>query len=246
MVADLVRKYSSAGVSPPQLLYVDTDCCKDRGGETKLKQRFGGWLGLVVGLDIYHFMRRLASGCTNDAHPLYPTFMAKLSCCIFEWDSSDVALLQRVKREKLRREGVPGITDKLVDQQITKKDVALYCRRRTREEVQTVLMIEQLLNELMEVKGRDLLGVSLFDQERMQHIWRVQKRHVKCIQNQPGELSSCTPRQETPSPRRVLSCPSIGVPGGRHRWNPSTATCTGSFQEQVPTASIFSCTCWKA
>ncbi|XP_051242117.1 uncharacterized protein LOC127355353 isoform X2 [Dicentrarchus labrax] len=49
-------------------------------------------------------------------------------------------------------------------------------------------MIERLLSKLMGVKGRDLLGVPLLDQERMQHIWQVQKRHVKCIQDEPGVL----------------------------------------------------------
>ncbi|RXN08810.1 hypothetical protein ROHU_011351 [Labeo rohita] len=49
-------------------------------------------------------------------------------------------------------------------------------------------MIEQLLNELMGVKGRDYLGVPLLDHERMQHIWQIQKKHVKCIQDEPGVL----------------------------------------------------------
>ncbi|KAK0151033.1 hypothetical protein N1851_007824 [Merluccius polli] len=157
-------------------------------GPTKLKERFGGWPDLVVKLDIYHFMRRLASGCTKDAHPLYPVFMAKLSCCIFEWDSGDVALLRRAKKEQLKREGLPGITDQLVDQKITKNELSRHCRRRTRGEQQTILMIGNLLSELMGVKGRDLLGVLLLDQERMQHIWQVQRKHVKCIQDEPGVL----------------------------------------------------------
>ncbi|TKS65405.1 hypothetical protein D9C73_027938 [Collichthys lucidus] len=90
------------------------------------------------------------------------------------------------KREQLRQEGVPGITDTLVDQHITKDELALHCRRQTRGERQTVVLIEQLLNELMGAKGRDFLGVPLLDQERMQHIWQVQQRHVKCIQDEPG------------------------------------------------------------
>ncbi|XP_047191158.1 uncharacterized protein LOC124850755 [Scophthalmus maximus] len=188
MVADLIRRYSNAGVTPPQLLYVDCDCCLEGRGPTKLQQRFGGWPDLVVKLDIYHFMRRLASGCTKDAHPLYPIFMAKLSCCIFEWDSEDVALVRRAKREQLKREGVPGITEKMVDQHITKDELARHCRRRTRGEQQTIVLIECLLNELMGEKGRDLLGVPLLDQERMQHIWQTQRRHVKCIQDEPGVL----------------------------------------------------------
>lgn len=188
MAAGLMSRYSNAGVAPPQLLYVDCDCCREGKGQTKLKERFGGWPDLIVKLDIYHFMRRLASGCTKDAHPLYPVFMAKLSSCIFEWDRGDVALLRQAKREQLRQEGVPGITDALVNQNITKDELALHCRRQTRGERQTVVMIEQLLHELMGAKGRDFLGVPLLDQERMQHIWQVQQRHVKCIQDEPGVL----------------------------------------------------------
>ncbi|KAK0156124.1 hypothetical protein N1851_000589 [Merluccius polli] len=188
MATGLICRYSNAGVAPPQLLYVDCDCCREGRGQTKLKERFGGWPDLIVKLDIYHFMRRLASGCTKDAHPLYPVFMSKLASCIFEWDRGDVALLRQAKREQLRQEGVPGITDTLVDQHITKDELALHCRRQTRGERQTVVMIEQLLKELMGAKGRDFLGVPLLDQERTQHIWQVQQRHVKCIQDEPGVL----------------------------------------------------------
>ncbi|AWP11537.1 Hypothetical protein SMAX5B_009660 [Scophthalmus maximus] len=188
MEADLICRYSNAGVTPTQLLYVDCDCCLEGRGQTKLQQRFGGWPDLVVKLDLYHFMRRLASGCTKDAHPLYPIFMAKLSCCIFECDSEDVALVRQAKREQLKREGVPGITEKMVDQHITKDELPKHCRRQTRGEQQTIVLIECLLNELMGEKGRDLLGVPLLDQERMQHIWQTQRRHVKCIQDEPGVL----------------------------------------------------------
>ncbi|XP_034436949.1 uncharacterized protein LOC117759111, partial [Hippoglossus hippoglossus] len=188
MAADLIRRYSNAGVAPPRLLYVDTECCREDRVQTKLKQRFGGWPDLIVRLDIYHFMRRLTSGCTKDSHPLYPTFMAKLSSCIFEWDSRDVALLRRAKTAQLVREGVPSITDKMVELQITKAELALHCSRQTRGEQQTIILIECLLNELIGIKGRDSLGVPLLDQERMQHIWHVQTRHVKCIQDEPGVL----------------------------------------------------------
>ncbi|KAJ8382141.1 hypothetical protein SKAU_G00029200 [Synaphobranchus kaupii] len=186
MVSDLIARYTQAGVAPPQLLYVDCGCCVEAGGESKLKTRFSGWPDLVVRLDIYHFLRRLADGCTTDAHHPYPTFMASLSVCIFEWDPADVALLRMAKREQLRQEGVPAITDSLVDRRISKDELALYCRRRTRGEEATIRLIDRLLEQLMGHKGRDLLGVSLLDRERMEHIWQIQKRHVKCIQDLPG------------------------------------------------------------
>ncbi|XP_053091155.1 uncharacterized protein LOC113534513 isoform X1 [Pangasianodon hypophthalmus] len=185
MVSGLVSRYQQAGVAPPVLLYVDSGCCIDKG-QSKLQTRFGGWPDLNIRLDIWHFMRRLATGCSTDAHPLYPTFMARLSACIFEWDPHDVTLLRRAKREQLEDERLPLITDDLVNRRISKKELALYCRRRTRGVETTVRLIDHLLQELKEEKGRDLMGVPLLDTVRMEYIWHVQKRHVKCIQDVPG------------------------------------------------------------
>lgn len=151
-----------------------------------MKTRYGGWPDLIVRLDIYHYMRRLAAGCTTDAHSLYGSFMSSLSICIFEWDPEDVALLRRARRMQMQQEGVPGIPDSLVDKRIPNNDLALYFRRRTRGKETTVRLIDHLLQELMGDRGRDLLGVPLLDGVRMEHIWHVQKRHVKCIQDIPG------------------------------------------------------------
>ncbi|KAM7009682.1 uncharacterized protein LKV04_001620 [Tautogolabrus adspersus] len=231
MVADLIRRYREAGVAPPKLLYVDYGCCKKDGEETKLKAS-GGWPDVVVKLDIYHFMRRLASGCTKDAHPLYPIFMARLSSCIFEWDAGDVALLRRVKREQLKLEGVPGITEDMVNQKIKKSELALYCRRRTRGKKETISMINFLLHELMGEKGSDFLGVPLLDRERMANIWEQQRQHVKCIQDEPGVPLYTETGTST---KEGIILTTTGVPGAQHHWSPSTAIWPGSFQEQVPT-----------
>jgi len=155
-------------------------------GETKLKARFGGWPNLIVRLDIWHFMRRLAVGCTTDAHQLYPTFMARMSACIFEWDAADVNKLREAKRAQLKEQGLMALTEKQLDRQIKKEELELHCRRKTRGEDQTIQLLDQLISELISDKGKDALGVALLDPIRMQHIWRVQKRHVKCIQDPPG------------------------------------------------------------
>lgn len=42
MATDLIRRYSDAGVAPPQLLYVDCDCCREGSEPTKMQKRFGG------------------------------------------------------------------------------------------------------------------------------------------------------------------------------------------------------------
>ncbi|XP_056312322.1 uncharacterized protein LOC130223503 [Danio aesculapii] len=43
------------------------------------------------------------------------------------------------------QEGVPSISDDMVDRSITKKDLSRYCRRRTRGEEDTICLIERLL-----------------------------------------------------------------------------------------------------
>ncbi|RXN37610.1 nuclease HARBI1 [Labeo rohita] len=57
----------------------------------------------------------LISVLTAQEGPALDTMAAdlirRLSSCIFEWDSGDVALLRQAKREQLKRERVPGITE---------------------------------------------------------------------------------------------------------------------------------------
>ena len=62
-----------------------------------LQTLFYKWTNIQVRLDIWHFMRRLARGCSSESHPLYGTLMAKLSSCIFEWDSQDYERLLTAK-----------------------------------------------------------------------------------------------------------------------------------------------------
>ncbi|XP_032439662.1 uncharacterized protein LOC116733080 [Xiphophorus hellerii] len=163
MAAGLMERYRQAGAAPPKVLYVDCGCCVSEG-LSKLQARFGGWPDIYIRLDIWHFMRRLAVGCTTDAHPLYPAFMRALSSCIFEWDAGDLDLLRRAKERQLQQEQRPGITNTMVDRQITKKELSNFCRRRTRGEDITTVLIERLLEELNGPKGRDLMGVPLLDE----------------------------------------------------------------------------------
>ncbi|KAM8740474.1 uncharacterized protein AB9X84_020301 isoform 1-T5 [Acanthopagrus schlegelii] len=60
------------------------------------------------------------------------------------------------------------------------------CGRRNCGEETTTKLLEELLQGLMGGSGDNYLGVTLFDRERMQHIWHVQKKHIKCIQDLSG------------------------------------------------------------
>ena len=179
MATGIVRRYQQAGVSPPVLLYTDRDCC----GERPLGSLFEAWPQLRIRLDTWPFMRRIAIGCTTESHPLYGVFMARLSQCIFEWSEDDLQQLKRAKTAELIAAGISNPSDDDVFNRLSRKELALHCRRRTRGIEATVTRIEDLLTTFMGPQGSDTLGVALLDIDRMWGIWDIQKRHVPCIQD---------------------------------------------------------------
>ena len=79
-------------------------------------------------LDVWHFMRRLAKGCTTESHPLYGTFMARLSACVYEWDEEDYRRLMSAKRKELILAGVPNPSQGTTANAISKEELARHCR----------------------------------------------------------------------------------------------------------------------
>ncbi|XP_049916991.1 uncharacterized protein LOC126400399 [Epinephelus moara] len=174
MAEGLQERYQQAGQEPPQVLYVDRDCCRRDGGTCAAAALFPAWPQLTVRLDIWHFMRRLAAGVCSESHPLYPDFMRRLSCCIFEWDPEDLSRLNLAKQgEQSGRRNV-----------MTIKEMARHCRHRTRGVQET----ERLLDETVEVflGATDSMNIQLLDRCRMENIWNTQRQHVDCIQDPPG------------------------------------------------------------
>ena len=96
----LVNRYSVANVDPPVVLYTDRDC-RSESSPSKFQVLFGAWESLQIRLDIWHFMHRLAVGCSSESHLLYGVFMSCISGCIFEWDKDDYANLLKAKQVNL-------------------------------------------------------------------------------------------------------------------------------------------------
>lgn len=150
-------------------------------------------------LDAWHFMRRIALGCTTDSHPLYGTFMGCLSQCIFEWSSEDLEKLKTAKVLELAGRGITNPSNIDVTKSITRKELALHCRCRTRGADVTVQLISELLDSFSGSKGMDTLGVPLLDSDRVEQIWQSQAKHVACIQDpervqlysETGKLIKC-------------------------------------------------------
>ena len=175
MASGIIRRYKLAGVPPPILMYTDRDCC----GERNVKSLFAAWNEVTIRLDAWHFMRRFAAGCTTESHPLYPTFMVRLSQCIFEWSREDLNLLKQAKAGEL----VLNPSDEDIMKAIKKQELALHVRRKTRGIQITTMLIANLLEAFSGPQGNDTLGVPLLDSDRIWSIWESQQKHISCIQD---------------------------------------------------------------
>ncbi|XP_063078300.1 uncharacterized protein LOC134468289 [Engraulis encrasicolus] len=185
MAAGLVRRYRDAGVQPPLLLYVDRDCCSQHGGG-KTADMFPEWDKLVVRLDIWHLMRRIASGVSTESHQLYKPFMQQLSSAIFEWDADDTARLFAAKKQQMVAQGMTTVPDDAaVMRLVSRREMAAHCRRRTRGAEESQRLIDDLIAIYSSEWGRDTMGISLFN-DRIHDIWAEQRRHLACIQDPPG------------------------------------------------------------
>ena len=131
----------------------------------------------MVRLDIWHFMQRLAFGDTTESHPLYGTFLSRLSSCIFEWDESDVEALLEAKRAELSIAGVPSPSVAAANPAVRSKELACHCQSRTRGVERTVEMIEALLLSLS--NATDLLGVTSPKRRNEGHLGRAEE--ARCL-----------------------------------------------------------------
>eukprot|EP00058_Branchiostoma_floridae_P001208 XP_002586696.1 hypothetical protein BRAFLDRAFT_105502 [Branchiostoma floridae] len=98
----IVKRYTNAHEPPPEVIYVDTHCCNDKG-DPKALTYFKPWR-CHVKLDIFHYLRRFTKGLTTKHHPLYGTFCSKLSSCLFVWDKADYQLLREAMNQSLDME----------------------------------------------------------------------------------------------------------------------------------------------
>lgn len=189
MAAGLMKRYLDAGVPPPKVLYVDCDCCGS--GAVKTKDLFSHWSEMVISLNIWHFMRHTAVGCTTESHPMYAMFLARLSQCIFERSQEGLQLLKHAKHCELARSGVKDPSDEDVIKHNSKKGLATHCRRKTPGIKDTNQLIHDLLHTFQGEQGCDTLGVPLLDADRIWDIWESQKKHITCIQD-PDEVQLYT------------------------------------------------------
>ncbi|XP_059895233.1 uncharacterized protein LOC132448177 [Gadus macrocephalus] len=179
----VVTRYRNAGQPEPEAIYVDRDCCSQSGVSAVVKL-FRPWRS-AVRLDSFHFMRRFNCGLTTEHHPLYGTFCAKLSACIFLWDQEDVQRLKEAKRAewKSSHSGHTPTDDQFMAT-ISSAEMKRHCRRKTRGVEEMRSSISGLLESVWELT--DTTGLRLVSHDSMRHVWEVQQKHLECLQDPAG------------------------------------------------------------
>ena len=130
-------------------------------------------------------MRRIAIGCTTEAHPLYGVFLGWLSQCIFQWSKEDLDLLKMAKGSELKQNGIPEPSDEPIIQIITKKGLATHCHRKTSGVDETTSVIQDFLETFSGDQGCDTLGVPLLDPEQIWASWDSQKKSMSNVFKTP-------------------------------------------------------------
>ena len=86
--------------------------------------------------------------CTNESHPLYGHFMAKVSSSIFEWDVDDVKFLFESKKIELQIAGISNPSAETVEKAAYKNELTKHCRRKTRGTSATIAFLDELITSL--------------------------------------------------------------------------------------------------
>ena len=69
---------------------------------------------------------------------------------------------------------------------ITKKELSLHVRRKTRRIQVTTILISKLLEGFCGSQENDTLGVPLLDCDHIWTIWELQQKHIACVQDPEG------------------------------------------------------------
>lgn len=125
-------------------------------------------------------MRRFSTVRSKESHPLYGTFMKKISAAMFEWEPTDVESLGKAEPNELLLVGIKNPTPETVNRVVGKTEMARHCRRRTRGTEKTIQSIESVF--LSFYNSTECPGVPLFRDGAMD-LWHVEKTHVGCIQD---------------------------------------------------------------
>ena len=188
MAQGLMDRYSRAGESPPELMYVDRGCCRVHG-VSSIEKLFSDWVdsGMVIRLDIFHWIHRFDAALRSDHHPKYALFKSALSAAVFAYNKDDMALLIKAIRAGSTTKYNSLSDGEVIARYVSKDDLKHFVRRVTVGAHETYTRVQSAIDALKGPAGLDENGLSLFkDDAAIDEVWSGQQKHLECIQDPPG------------------------------------------------------------
>ncbi|XP_041661938.1 uncharacterized protein LOC121521826 [Cheilinus undulatus] len=157
--------------------------------DPSLEELFSEWAksGMMVGLDIFHWIKRFDAAVRTDHHSKYPLFKSVLSAAVFAYNKDDMALLIQATRA-----GSPTklhfLTDsEIIEHHISKNDFRHHVSRITVRAQETFACVQRATGILKGVAGMDKNQIHLFrDAAAINRVGENQQKHLKCMQDPPG------------------------------------------------------------
>ncbi|XP_048881499.1 uncharacterized protein LOC125748878 [Brienomyrus brachyistius] len=187
MCHGVMERFRLADQPVPKILYVDRGCCREKG-PTALETMFQPWVdnGMVVRLDIFHWIHRFDAAIRSESHCKYAIFKSAVAGAVLAYNRTDLELLIKAVRAK-DPAALKSVSDEdVVRLYIPREQLKHHVRRVTLGAQETFQLIQLAIEELKGPAGLDENGVSLFKTpEAIDEIWAEQQRHLECIQDPP-------------------------------------------------------------
>ena len=180
-----MKRHLDAGVYPSTVLYVDRD--SRRGIAVETKRLLSQWSEMEISLDIWHFMRCIAVGCTTQSQPKYAIFLGRLFHCTFVWSQEDLKPLIPATHCKVTTNGVKDPSEEDFIKKSAKKSLRPIATGKSLVWKKPTYLIHDLIDTFQDEQGGDTLGVPLLNANQIWDIWDSQNSHIACIQD-PDEV----------------------------------------------------------
>ncbi|KAK1888878.1 Non-toxic nonhemagglutinin type D [Dissostichus eleginoides] len=188
MCRGVMERFRLANQPVPKILYIDRRCCRAQGptsAETMFQEWFDG--GMVVRLDIFHWIHRFDAAVRTDSHSKYAVFKSTLAGAVLAYNRTDLELLIKAVRAKDPDTFRSVSEQDVVRLYVTRDQLQHHVRRVTLGAQETFRLIHLDIKELMGPAGLDQSEVSLFKTPgAIDEMWVGQQRHLECIQDPPG------------------------------------------------------------
>ncbi|XDV45331.1 hypothetical protein PO909_013447 [Leuciscus waleckii] len=189
MCQGVMERFEQANQPVPHILYVDRGCCRAQG-PTAVETLFQTWVdkGMVVRLDIFHWIHRFDAAIRTESHSKYAVFKSALAGAVLAYNRADLELL--IKAVRAKDPAYDTVTDEdVVRLYVMREQLKHHVRRVTLGVQETLRLVQTAIDELKGPAGLDESGIHLFKSaEAIDSVWEGQQRHLECIQD-PPEMS---------------------------------------------------------